>query len=70
VHEFPGHIACDSASNSEIVVPMIATSGPRAGELVGVLDLDSPILERFDDIDRAGLEKIVAAILAGTRFNA
>jgi GAF domain-containing protein len=70
VHEFPGHIACDSASNSEIVVPMIAASGPRAGELVGVLDLDSPILERFDDIDRAGLEKIVAAIMAGTRFNA
>ena len=70
VHEFPGHIACDSASNSEIVVPLIAITGPRAGELVGVLDLDSPILERFDDIDRRGLEKIVATITAGTHFNA
>jgi putative methionine-R-sulfoxide reductase with GAF domain len=47
---------------------MIAASGPRAGELVGVLDLDSPILERFDDVDRAGLEKLVAAIMAGTLF--
>ena len=70
VHEFPGHIACDSASNSEIVVPLIANAGPRAGELVGVLDLDSPLLERFDDIDRRGLEKIVATIVVGTRFNA
>lgn len=63
VHEFPGHIACDSASNSEIVVPMIPTSGPRAGELIGVLDLDSPVLERFDAIDREGLEKIVMRLL-------
>ena len=66
VHEFPGHIACDSASNSEIVVPLIATHGPRAGELVGVLDLDSPLLERFDDIDRRGLEKIVSVLLSST----
>lgn len=61
VHEFPGHIACDSASNSEIVTPMI-----RNGELLGVLDIDSPKLARFDDEDRAGLEGFVAAFLAAT----
>ena len=61
VHEFPGHIACDAASNSEIVVPMI-----RSGELLGVLDLDSPKLARFDEQDREGLEKFVAALLAAT----
>jgi L-methionine (R)-S-oxide reductase len=59
VHKFPGHIACDSASNSEIVVPMI-----RNGELIGVLDLDSPKLERFDEEDKKGLEQFVAALLA------
>ena len=58
VHEFPGHIACDSASNSEIVTPMI-----RRGELLGVLDLDSPKLGRFDDEDRAGLERYVKVLL-------
>jgi L-methionine (R)-S-oxide reductase len=58
VHEFPGHIACDSASNSEIVTPMI-----RRGELLGVLDLDSPKLARFDDEDRAGLERFVRVLL-------
>lgn len=61
VHEFPGHIACDSASNSEIVTPMI-----RNGELLGVLDIDSPKLARFDDEDRAGLEGFVAALIAAT----
>ena len=55
VHAFPGHIACDSASNSEIVVPLL--SGTK---LLGVLDLDSPKLARFDDADRAGLELIAA----------
>lgn len=60
VHAFPGHIACDSASNSEIVVPMI-----RHGEVIGVLDLDSPKLERFDAQDREGLERFVATLLAG-----
>lgn len=59
VHEFPGHIACDAASNSEIVVPMV-----RGGELIGVLDLDSPKVARFDEEDREGLEKFVAALLA------
>jgi L-methionine (R)-S-oxide reductase len=54
VHEFPGHIACDSASNSEIVVPII-----KDDLLVGVLDIDSPEFARFDDADKAELEKFV-----------
>jgi L-methionine (R)-S-oxide reductase len=58
VHEFPGHIACDSASNSEIVVPMLVGS-----ELIGVLDVDSPVFGRFDAEDRAGLERFVATLL-------
>ena len=53
VHDYPGHIACDSASNSEIVVPLL--KGPQ---LLGVLDVDSPQLARFDDEDRAGLEEL------------
>jgi L-methionine (R)-S-oxide reductase len=53
VHEFPGHIFCDSASQSEIVVPLL-----DGGRLLGVLDLDSPKLARFDETDRAGLELI------------
>ena len=63
VHEFPGHIACDSASNSEIVLPLINNNG----ELLGVLDLDSPVLERFDAIDQQGLERIVRTLLATLR---
>jgi L-methionine (R)-S-oxide reductase len=51
VHEFPGHIACDSASNSEIVVPL-----RHGGKVVGVLDIDSPVLARFDTLDQEGLE--------------
>jgi GAF domain-containing protein len=58
VHAFPGHIACDSASNSEIVLPLI-----RDGELIGVLDLDSPKTARFTEEDEAGLRPI-AEILA------
>jgi GAF domain-containing protein len=54
VHAFPGHIACDSASNSEIVVPIL-----RADRLIGVLDLDSPVTGRFDDEDACGLERLV-----------
>ena len=53
VHEFPGHIACDSASNSEIVVPL----RNAFGDVVGVLDIDSPIIDRFSEADRAGLEE-------------
>lgn len=58
VHEFPGHIACDSASNSEIVIPII-----QQEKVLGVLDLDSPSLARFDETDRAGLEKLVEVLL-------
>src|SRR6267143_664053 len=54
VHEFPGHIACDSASNSEIVVPLI-----KGDQLIGVLDLDSPIYGRFDNEDEKGLNRLV-----------
>jgi GAF domain-containing protein len=53
VHAFPGHIACDSASNSEIVVPIV-----REGKLLGVLDLDSPKHTRFDAEDEAGLVRV------------
>jgi len=59
VHAFPGHIACDSASNSEIVVPIV-----RDGELLGVLDLDSPVHGRFDAEDARGLERLVRAFVA------
>ena len=52
VHAFPGHIACDSASNSEIVVPL-----HRGAEVVGVLDIDSPFIGRFTEADRTGLEE-------------
>ncbi|MBQ4591320.1 MAG: GAF domain-containing protein [Clostridia bacterium] len=54
VHEFPGHIACDSASNSEIVVPV-----HKNGEIIGVLDIDSPLIGRFTEEDQAGLEEFV-----------
>jgi GAF domain-containing protein len=61
VHAFEGHIACDAASNSEIVVPLI-----RDGAVIGVLDLDSPSPARFDEADAAGLEAIAAAWLAAS----
>jgi L-methionine (R)-S-oxide reductase len=54
VHAFADHIACDAASQSEIVIPLLT----RAGELLGVLDLDSPVLARFDEEDRQGLEAV------------
>lgn len=57
VHEFEGHIACDAASNSEIVVPIIVNN-----ELIGVLDLDSPEVARFDKVDLAGLQKVVKIV--------
>jgi GAF domain-containing protein len=60
VNQFPGHIACDSDSNSEIVVPMI-----KNDQLLGVLDIDSPITDRFDEEDREGLEKFVEILLRG-----
>jgi GAF domain-containing protein len=58
VHLFPGHIACDSASMSEIVVPLF----DRNGEVLGVLDIDSPLLARFDANDQAGLETFAKII--------
>jgi len=58
VHQFPGHIACDAASRSEIVVPML-----HDDRLVGVLDIDSPKLNRFDDVDQAGLERFVKVLM-------
>ena len=57
VHKFPGHIACDSASNSEIVVPIRVK-----GEIWGVLDIDSPYVERFTPADQAGLERVVKVL--------
>ena len=57
VHEFPGHIACDCASNSEIVLPIHVN-----GEIWGVLDIDSPNVGRFTEEDKAGLEKVVAVL--------
>ncbi len=64
VHEFPGHIACDSASNSEIVLPIHNADG----DVAAVLDIDSPSLGRFDEEDQAGLQKVVNAIEAMLRF--
>jgi len=61
VHAFPGHIACDAASRSEIVIPLIQNGG-----LLGVLDLDSPQLARFDQEDGAGLEAAVEVLLQGS----
>jgi L-methionine (R)-S-oxide reductase len=58
VHEFPGHIACDAASRSEIVLPLV-----QAGRLLGVLDLDSPKPARFDAVDRDGLQVAAATLL-------
>jgi L-methionine (R)-S-oxide reductase len=61
VHAFPGHIACDTASNSEIVVPLLSN-----GRLIGVLDLDSPRRGRFDKSDAELLEPVAARLVAGS----
>jgi L-methionine (R)-S-oxide reductase len=61
VREFPGHIACDAASKSEIVVPLV-----HHGRVLGVLDLDSPVPARFDAGDQMGLEGLVAVLMAAT----
>lgn len=58
VHAFPGHIACDSASNSELVIPLV-----KDGRLIGVLDLDSPKLARFSEADQVGIERLAAIFL-------
>ncbi len=64
VHEFEGHIACDSASNSELVVPLL-----RGDELLGVLDIDSPRFERFDDDDRRGIEAVARTLIAASELS-
>ncbi len=64
VHEFPDHIACDSASNSEVVIPLI-----DAERVIGVLDLDSPLLARFDHDDLAGLSILVNTFIKATDFS-
>lgn len=64
VNEFPGHIACDAASRSEIVLPLV-----QRGRLLGVLDLDSPDLARFDAEDRTGLQASVELLLAGSQLD-
>ncbi|QBS41965.1 GAF domain-containing protein [Nocardia sp. CS682] len=58
VHAFPGHIACDAETRSEVVIPLV-----HNGELIGVFDLDSPKPQRFDEIDQHGLESIAQAFL-------
>ncbi|MGD9126747.1 MAG: GAF domain-containing protein [Planctomycetia bacterium] len=63
VEEFPGHIACDPHSKSELAVPII-----KGGQLSGVLDLDSPTLGRFHDADRIGIEKVIQVFLNATVF--
>jgi GAF domain-containing protein len=63
VNQFPGHIACDVASRSEIVIPLVVGTALR-----GVLDIDSPELARFDAADRAGLERLAAVFLASVRI--
>ncbi len=61
VHEFPGHIACDSASQSEIVIPLI-----KEDSLLGVFDVDSPIVGRFDDEDARGLHELIEILIQST----
>jgi GAF domain-containing protein len=61
VHEFPGHIACDAGSESELVVPLF-----KNGEIIGVLDLDSPRQSRFDAEDQAGMEQLAAIFVAAS----
>jgi L-methionine (R)-S-oxide reductase len=65
VHEFPGHIACDAASQSEIVVPLI-----HDGRLLGVLDLDSPLIGRFDEHDSVGLNALTGILLQASDLGA
>ena len=64
VHEFPGHIACDTASTSEIVVPII-----KGENLIGIIDLDSPSQSRFDEEDAGGLETLAGILLASSTTN-
>ncbi len=69
VHAFPGHIACDAASSSEIVIPLMGRSARTEGDyLLGVLDLDSPKLNRFDEDDRRGLEALAAVFMKSLNY--
>ena len=63
VHEFPGHIACDSASNSEIVIPLM-----KGERFLGVLDLDSPLFGRFDEEDGIGLNRLLSVLIESSEF--
>lgn len=63
VHQFDGHIACDAASNSEIVIPLISRKNGES-QVIGVLDIDSPIHDRFSEEDQKGLEAFVDALMA------
>lgn len=63
VHAFPGHIACDAASNSEIVVPIV-----QNGNLIGVLDIDSPLKGRFDEVEQSFLEQFVNILTTELKF--
>ena len=63
VNAFPGHIACDAASQSEIVVPLIKADG----SLLGVWDVDSPVIDRFDEDDRAGMQALCAVFMDAVR---
>lgn len=63
VHAFPGHIACDARSQSEIVVPLM-----HAGKLIGVIDIDSPIQNRFQSIDQEWLEQIAELLMRGSKI--
>ena len=65
VHQFPGHIACDSASNSEVVIPIV-----KDNQVVGVLDIDSPSVARFTQEDLTGLEQVVKALESCANFSA
>ena len=64
VHAFPGHIACDNASNSEIVIPIRVDDS-----IVGVLDVDSPVFNRFDETDKEGLEEFVGILAASCKWD-
>ena len=65
VHNFPGHIACDAASQSEVVVPI-----KHGDRVIGVLDIDSPVLRRFDAVDGEGVERLVAVFEQATNLSA
>lgn len=64
VHQFPGHIACDSASNSEIVLPLV-----KDGILLGVMDIDAPVISRFDEVDAEGLNRLCNILINNVNWS-